>query len=94
MKLAENTIQEVQLTEKGTRLAESDNQYIFKVARDANKVQVKQAVERLFGVHVEKINTFNRQGKKKRSGGAREGRRASWKRAIVTLKDGETIDFT
>ena len=94
MKIAEKTIQQIQLTEKGTRLAESDNQYIFKVARDANKVDVKQAVERLFGVHVEKVNTFNRQGKKKRSGGARLGRRSAWKRAIVTLKAGETIDLT
>lgn len=94
MKIAENTIQQIQLTEKGTRLAESDNQYIFKVDRSANKIDVKRAVERLFGVHVENVNTFNRQGKKKRSGGAHLGRRSAWKRAIVTLKAGETIDLT
>ena len=94
MKIAEQTIQEIQFTEKGTRLAESDNQYMFKIARDANKVDVKRAVEQLFGVHVESVNTFNRAGKKKRSGGARLGRRSAWKRAIVTLRDGETIDLT
>lgn len=94
MKSAESTIRKIQLTEKGTRLTEENNQYLFQVARDANKLDVKRSVEKLFGVKVTAVNTLNRLGKKKRSGTPREGRRASWKRAIVTLEKGQTIDLT
>lgn len=92
MKSPESIVREVQLTEKGTRLSEEFNQYIFSVSVDANKIEIKHAVEKLFGVHVRNVNTFNRAGKRKRSGSRREGRRSSWKRAIVTIDEGQTID--
>lgn len=94
MKSAESTITTIQLTEKSLRLSESENKYLFKVARDANKMQIKQAVEELFDVTVTGVNTLNRRGKIKRGGGRQAGRRPNWKRAVVTLKDGDTIDFT
>ncbi len=94
MKTAEQTIQHLQLTEKGTRLSETENKYLFKVATDANKLEIKTAVEKLFGVNVTKVNTLQRLGKKKRSGNRKEGKRSDWKRAVVTLKSGDSIDLT
>ncbi len=60
----------------------------------ANKIEIKQAVEELFNVNVTKVNTMNRQGKRKRERTSRYGRTSDWKRAVVTLKEGETIDLT
>lgn len=80
------------LTEKGTQLREDGNKYVFEVARVANKLQIKEAIESLFDVKVEKVATMNRLGKTKRVR-YRLGRRASWKKAIVTLRDGESLDF-
>ncbi len=94
MKPAETIIDTIQLTEKALRLSEAENKYLFRVDRRANKMEIKQAVEELFGVDVTGVNTMNRQGKLKRAGGRKEGRRSAWKRAVVTLKDGDTIDFT
>ncbi|MBU0678051.1 MAG: 50S ribosomal protein L23 [Verrucomicrobia bacterium] len=91
---AHQAIRTLLLTEKGTRLSEADNKYIFKVARDANKLSIKNAVEELFGVAVVGVNTMHRQGKRKRDRRQRLGTRASWKRAIVTLKEGDSIDLT
>lgn len=80
------------LTEKGTRLREGENQYLFEVALKANKVEIKKAVETLFSVKVSDVNTLIVRGKTKRMGRGTVQRR-NWKKAIVTLKDGETIEF-
>ncbi len=93
MKEAEQTIHSVQLTEKGTRLTEQHNQYLFKVAPDANKIEIKRAVEELFGVHVKKVNTLTRKGKLKRRGMRQPGYTTGWKRAVVTLAENESIDL-
>ena len=83
----------VRLTEKGTLLSEQLNQYVFRVSPSANKLQIKRAVEQLFGKHVVSVNTCNYAGKKKRERTAHMGRKAHWKKAIVTLKEGEKIDL-
>jgi large subunit ribosomal protein L23 len=80
------------LTEKGTLLKEEENKVLFKVAKDANKIEIKRAVEELLNVKVEQVRTMNCKGKKKRLG-RYEGRRSDWKKAIVTLKEGEKLDF-
>jgi large subunit ribosomal protein L23 len=80
------------LTEKMTRLKELNNQYAFEVRKDANKIEIKRAVEERFGVRVLKVRTINVRGKKRRLGRF-EGKRSSWKKAIVTLAEGDTIDF-
>lgn len=80
------------ITEKGKRLKEENNQYYFKVDRRANKIEIGKAVEELFGVHVLKVRTINVPGKPKRLG-RYEGRRPGWKKAIVTLAEGETIEI-
>ena len=68
--------------------------YAFEVARDANKIEIKNAVEAIFGVKVEKVTTLNMQGKEKRTGRYPAGRRASWKKAVVRLtEDSKTIEF-
>ena len=70
------------------------NKYTFEVAKDANKYQIKDAVEEIFGVKVAKVNTINYDGKAKRLGAARPGRRKSWKKAYVQLtQDSKTIEF-
>jgi len=86
-------------TEKMSRL-EEERKYSFQVIPHANKLEIKKAVELKFGVNVEKVSTSNRIGKKKnmtvRSGGRTirtNGKRSNWKKAIVTLKDGEKIDL-
>ena len=79
----------VLVTEKGTKLSESHNQYTFKVDREANKLEIRQAVEALFAVKVAAVNVMNRQGKVKRLRSAKFGRRAAWKKAVVTLKEGK-----
>jgi large subunit ribosomal protein L23 len=94
MKEARNIIQGLLVTEKGTRLVEGGNQYLFKVDRAANKIDIKRAVEEAFSVHVTKVNTMNRVGKRKRERTIRYGRTAGWKRAVVTLRQGDSIDLT
>ena len=74
--------------------AVADKKYVFMVDVNANKTQIKEAVELAFGVKVAKVNTLNMQGKKKRMGARPEGRRANWKKAMVTLTaDSKTIEF-
>lgn len=80
------------LTEKGTRLKEEANQYLFRVAQGANKVEIKQAIEQLFKVTVLHVRTLQVRGKRKRLGRF-EGRRPDWKKAIATLKAGDTIEL-
>ncbi len=80
------------LTEKGTELRESLNQYLFEVDRRANRTQIRQAIETLFGVRVEKVHTMNVRGRLRRMG-RYYGKTRNWKKAIVSLKQGETINF-
>jgi len=79
------------LTEKGNRLKE-ENQYLFEVARDANKVQIRNAVEALWKVSVTKVHTLNVRGRMRRMGRG-HAKTQNWKKAIVSLKDGDSIDF-
>lgn len=85
-------IQTASLTEKSTMMSEKQNKYVFRVSPRANKIQIKQAIERLFKKQVVHVNTCNYTGKEKRVRGPL-GRRAHWKKAIVTLKEGEKIDL-
>ncbi len=80
------------LTEKGTRLKEEGNQYLFRVATTANKVEIKQAIEQLFKVTVLDVRTSQVRGKVKRLGRF-QGRRPDWKKAIATLKEGDSIEL-
>ena len=85
-------IQTVQLTEKASLLSEKLNKNVFRVNPRANKVQIKQAIELLFKKKVVAVNTSNYAGKLKRVRGPL-GRKPHWKKAIVTLKEGEKIDL-
>jgi large subunit ribosomal protein L23 len=80
------------ITEKATLLSEH-NQFAFRVAGSASKPQIKKAVETLFGVKVTAVNTITVKGKTKRFRG-RLGRRSDYKKAIVTLADGQSLDYT
>jgi large subunit ribosomal protein L23 len=80
------------ITEKSTIQKEMNNQLAFEVDRRANKIEIKKAVERIFKVQVEDVRTQNYQGKVKRLG-RNMGRRRHWKKAIVTLKPGQKIEF-
>ncbi len=80
------------LTERGTVIKEKYNKVMFKVARGANKIEIKKAVEEIFKVKVDCVTTVNYKGKKKRLGKF-EGKRPDWKKAFVTLKKGEKLDF-
>ncbi len=77
------------ISEKSTALME-DNKYVFKVAMSSNKLMVKQALKELFGVTPEKVNIVNVRGKNRRLR-YRVGKRAAWKKAIVTLTAGDSI---
>jgi large subunit ribosomal protein L23 len=88
---ARNLIKRPIITEKTTRLMEQ-NKYCFMVDPRANKTQIKYAVEEIFKVKVKSVNTLNLLGKIKKMG-RYEGRRSSWKRAIVTLEKGNRIEF-
>lgn len=80
------------LTEKGLTLQEVNNQIVLKVNPQANKIEIKEAMKKLFNVKVEKVNTANMHGKSKRVG-ARTGKTSDWKKAIITLAEGEKLDF-
>ena len=80
------------ITEKGTFVNETGNQVVFQVRNDANKLEIKHAVERLFKVKVLKVRTSNMLGKMRRVGRS-IGRRPDWKKAYVTLAAGQRIDF-
>ena len=86
-------VQTVCLTEKATLLSEKLNKYVFRVHPRANKLQIKDAVEKLFKKSVLSVNTCNYAGKKKRERTASFGRKAHWKKAIVTLKKGDKIEL-
>jgi large subunit ribosomal protein L23 len=80
------------VTEKGSSLKDENNQLLFEVDPASNKSEIKKAVEKLFKVTVLSVRTQNRQGKRKRMGRS-IGRRKNWKKAIVTLKEGDRVDF-
>jgi large subunit ribosomal protein L23 len=80
------------ITEQGMHLVETVNIYPFAVDVRANKVQIREAVQRLFSVEVEKVNTSNRKGKTRRRG-RRVGRTQNWKKAYVKLKEGHSIEL-
>ena len=93
MKTAYDIIKRPIVTEQSMMLA-TEKKYTFEVAKDANKIEIAKAVEEIFGVNVAKVNTLNMQGKVKRMGRYPEGRRASWKKAVVTLTEAsKTIEF-
>ena len=87
-------IRTVRLTEKGTRQGEKFNQYTVVADRRANKTQIRQAVQELFKVKVTKVNTLNVRGKLRRQRTPAEGTTLTWKKAIVTLKEGDKIVLT
>jgi large subunit ribosomal protein L23 len=80
------------VTEKTTRIGEDSNQYVFQVIKDANKSEVKGAVEMLFDVNVESVRIVNVKGKTK-SFRMRPGKRSDWKKAYVRVQEGQVIDF-
>ena len=84
------------VTEKMTSISEKYNRFGFRVSPDANKSQIKKAVEEMYNVTVVSVNTMNYKGKNKSrytKSGLIEGKTASYKKALVTLKEGDTIDF-
>ncbi|MGZ5003511.1 MAG: 50S ribosomal protein L23 [Chthoniobacterales bacterium] len=85
-------IETASLTEKASLMSEKPNKYVFRVSPRANKIQIKQAIEKLFNKKVIDVNTCNYRGKEKRVRGPL-GRKANWKKAIVTLKEGDKIDL-
>lgn len=92
MKGPRDVIQAPLISEKGSLLTEAANQVMFKVRPDANKIEVKRAVETLFKVKVEKVRVARYLGKIRRVGRSM-GRRSDWKKAYVTLREGDKIDF-
>lgn len=92
MTLPEEIIIRPLLTEKGTWMTEQQNKYVFEVVKDANKVQIRKAVEKLWPVHVVSVSTQTVRGKMVRRGRF-VGKRANWKKAIVTLAEGDSIDL-
>ena len=93
MRNSADIIKKVLLTEKGTMLSEAQNKFLFKVSLDANKVEIKRAVEELFNVRVMAVNTMRRKGKKKRQRTAQYGKTAAWKRAVVSLHAEDSINL-
>jgi len=79
-------------TEKGSSLKESQNKILVEVSRDANKIDIKKSVEEIFKVKIEKVSTINIKGKWKRQGKS-IGKRPDRKKAVITLKKGEKLDF-
>jgi len=87
-------IKTVRLTEKGTKQAEKFNQYTIVADPRANKTQIRQAVQELFKVKVVKVNTLNVRRKFRRQRTAQAGQAPNWKKALITLKEGDKISLT
>ena len=87
-----NVVRRPVITEKST-MASEHNQVVFRVALDASKPEIKAAIEGLFGVKVKAVNTLRQNGKRKVFRG-RKGRRSDYKKAMITLEEGQTIDVT
>ena len=92
MKELYDIIRKPLITEKGTRLKEDYNKIVLIVAPDANKIEIKKAVEMAFKVKVKNVATITTKGKVKRTGG-RVGQRSDFKKAVVTLKEGEKVEY-
>ncbi len=93
MKNAYDIVKRPVITEQSME-AVADKKYVFMVALDANKLEIKKAVEEIFGVKVDKVNTIRMQGKMKRTGSYPQGRRPAYKKAMVKLTaDSKTIEF-
>ncbi|NWF52221.1 MAG: 50S ribosomal protein L23 [Nitrospirae bacterium] len=92
MKNIYKTIKKPIFTEKGSQLKESENKILVEVDNNANKIDIKRAMEEIFKVKVEKVSTINTKGKWKRFGRS-IGKRPNRKKAIITLKRGEKLDF-
>ncbi|MBN2653953.1 MAG: 50S ribosomal protein L23 [Nitrospirae bacterium] len=92
MKIVYDVIKKPLFTEKGLDLKERENKILLQVSSDANKHEIKQAVEEIFKVKVEKVATINLRGKLKRLGKS-VGRRSDKKKAVITLKQGEKLDL-
>ena len=93
MKTAYDIIIKPVITEQSMEATE-EKKYVFQVALTANKTEIRKAVEEIFGVKVEKVNTIRMEGTMKRQGAAPAGRRANWKKAMVKLTaDSKTIEF-
>jgi large subunit ribosomal protein L23 len=80
------------VTEKTTALS-AENKYTFEVATDANKYEIRDAIEHIFKVKVLKVNTINVKGKPKRWGRRYQGHKSDWKKAVLTLKEGDKIEL-
>ncbi len=96
MKTAETIILRPLLTEKLSDAQEKENWFGFKVARDANKIEIRKSIEEKFDVRVTKVQTIVVKGKSKRMNtkrGMTFGKRATWKKALVRLQEGDSIDF-
>jgi large subunit ribosomal protein L23 len=87
-------IKTVRMTEKGTSQGERFNQYTVVADRRANKIQIRQAIQELFKVKVMSVNTLNVRGKSRRQRTLQAGKAPDWKKAIVTLKEGDKIVLT
>jgi len=85
-------VRRAMISEKGTRLREKQNGYLFEVARDSNKIEIKRAIEAIFNVKVDSVRTIRVHGKPKRQG-RYAGHRPDWKKALVTLRKGQTIEL-
>jgi large subunit ribosomal protein L23 len=81
------------VTERTSAAYQAQGEYVFEVAPDATKPAIRQAIEKLFGVHVTGVWTMNVRGKTRRLGRSAPGRRANWKKAIVTLRAGDRIEI-
>jgi large subunit ribosomal protein L23 len=92
MKNVYDVIKRPLFTEKGSALKEAENKVLIEVAKDANKIEIKKAVEELFKVKVEKVSTIKAHGKMKRYGKF-TGKTSDRKKALITLKEGEKLDF-
>ncbi len=92
MKDSRTILRRALITEKGTLLREVRNQYLFEVERDANKIDIKRAVETIFKVKVKSVRTQQQLGKVRRQG-RYAGKRSDWKKAIVTLQPDQKIDL-
>ncbi|MHB8173379.1 MAG: 50S ribosomal protein L23 [Nitrospirota bacterium] len=92
MKSVYEIIKKPLITEKGSKLKEDQNKIVLQVSPDANKIEIKNAVEAVFKVKVAEVRTMVFKGKRKRMG-ARQGVRSDWKKAIVTLKEGQSVEY-
>lgn len=86
-------IKTVRLTEKSAAFRGSRNKYVFEVSLLANKVQIRRSIESLFGKKVFSVNTSSHCGKLRRKGSRQQGSSPDWKKAIVTLAEGESLDI-